>query len=143
MKDRDLEAVYWPLRVTYGAIPFLAGLDKFFGLLADWPNYVSQFVAHLLPLPVAQFMMVVGVVEMVVGLAVMTRFTRLGAYVAMGWLVAIALNLVLAGYLDVAVRDLALAVGAYSLGRLAEARGEAWVPASDAAGRRSAAGQTG
>jgi hypothetical protein len=34
---------------------------------------------------------------MIVGLAILTQWTRLGAYVAMVWLVAIALNLVTTG----------------------------------------------
>jgi hypothetical protein len=50
---------------------------------------------------------------------VLTRWTKYGAYLAAGWLTAIAGNLVLAGTLDVAVRDLAMAVGAYTLARLA------------------------
>jgi len=42
--------------------------------------------------------------------------------VAMAWLICIAVNLVLAGYLDIAVRDIAMSVGAYTLARLSEAR---------------------
>jgi len=41
---------------------------------------------------------------------------KLGAYVVMAWLVAIALTLLFGGhYFDVAVRDLVMAVGAFSL----------------------------
>src|SRR4029077_12131911 len=42
-------------------------------------------------------MRAVGVIEMIVGIAILTRWTRLGAYVAAAWLVCIAL--VLAGLL--------------------------------------------
>jgi hypothetical protein len=68
------------------------------------------------------------VIEAVVGLAILTRFTRLGAFVAMAWLLLISGNLLLAGAVDVAVRDLALAVGAYSLGAIAGLKGLAWLP---------------
>jgi hypothetical protein len=44
---------------------------------------------------------------------------------ATAWLVLIAINLCTLGLFDVAVRDLAMAVGAYTLARLAEARQEA------------------
>ena len=56
----------------------------------------------------------------------------LGAWIAAAWLVLIALNLATLGLFDIAVRDLAMAVGAYTLARLAELRQEspATAPAS-------------
>jgi hypothetical protein len=36
-----LDALYRPLWLTYGLVPLLAGLDKFFHLLADWHAYLS------------------------------------------------------------------------------------------------------
>lgn len=127
----NLDAIYRPLWLTYGLVPFLAGLDKFFNLLTDWPQYLSPLVSGMLPMEPQTFMYVVGVIEMAVGVMVLTRWTRLGAWIAAAWLVAIALNLLSMGVLDVAVRDLAMAVGAYTLARLAELRQEA--PAAAAA----------
>ena len=128
----NLESLYRPLWLTYGLVPLLAGLDKFFNLLTDWPQYLSPMVAGLLPVSPEAFMHVVGVIEIAVGLMVLTRWTRLGAWIAAAWLVLIALNLVTMGLFDIAVRDLAMAVGAYTLARLAELRQEspAAVPAS-------------
>lgn len=60
---------------------------------------------------------------MIVGIAILTRWTRLGAYVAAVWLVGIALNLVTMGtFFDVAVRDLLIAVAAFTLARLTEVK---------------------
>lgn len=60
---------------------------------------------------------------MIVGLAILTRWTRLGSYVAMIWLVSIAINLVTTGmFFDLAVRDLEIAIGAFALARMTEAR---------------------
>ena len=126
--DHSLDAIYLPLKITYGLVPLLAGLDKFFGLLANWESYLSPSVAGVLPFSPQTFMMIVGVIEMIVGVAILTKLTRLGAYVAMAWLVLIACNLLLAGMLDIAVRDLAMAVGAYSLGTVAALKGLAWLP---------------
>lgn len=123
-------AVYQPLRWTYGLVPLLAGLDKFVGVLADWEAYLAPAIQSLLPVGAGTFMAVVGVIEVVVGVMILTKWPRLGAYVAMAWLILIALNLLLAGYLDIAVRDLAMAVGAYTLARMAEARGEVSAPAA-------------
>ena len=128
MRNQSIESVYLPLKITFGFVPLLAGLDKFFNLLADWGSYLSPSVTNVLPFSAATFMMIVGVIEMAVGVAILTKFTRLGAYVAMCWLVLIAFNLLLAGRLDVAVRDLAMAVGAYSLGTISGLRGMEWLP---------------
>ena len=85
--------------------------------------YLSPLAIRLLPVSAPTFMRVVGVIEMVVGLAILTRWTRLGAYVAMGWLVAIAVNLVTTGmFFDLAVRDLEIAIAAYALAKLTEVR---------------------
>ena len=121
----NLESLYRPLWLTYGLVPLLAGLDKFLNLLADWPKYVAPWVADLLPVSAQTFMYAVGIIEIVVGLMVLTRWTRLGAWIAAAWLVLIAVNLVTLGLFDIAVRDLAMAVGAYTLARLAEMRQEA------------------
>ena len=68
-------------------------------------------------------MHLVGIVEIAVGLAVLTAFTRLGSYVAAVWLACISLNILTSGHhLDVAVRDLVMALGAYTLARLEEVR---------------------
>lgn len=122
--NRNLDSIYRPLWLTYGLVPLLAGLDKFTNILTDWSQYLSPLVADLLPFSAETFMWVVGVIEIVVGLMVLTRWTRLGAWIAAIWLCAIAVQLVTIGLLDIAVRDLAMAVGAYTLARLAEARGE-------------------
>ncbi len=123
-----LSPIYYPLRLTIGLVPLLAGLDKFVGLLADWEAYLPKFAADLAPFGPAAFMMIVGVIEIIAGVAVLTKFTRLGAYVVMAWLILIAINVALAGYLDVAVRDLVMAVAAYSLAQVAGLRGEPWLP---------------
>ena len=121
--EKRLDSVWWALRIGLGLVPVLAGLDKFFNVLTDWNKYLSPAVVDLLPVSGPTFMGLVGVIEMIVGLAILTRWTRIGAYVAAGWLVAIAANLVTTGtFLDVAVRDLVMAIAAYALARLTEIR---------------------
>ena len=121
--ENKLDSAWWALRIGLGAVPFLAGLDKFFNILTDWGMYLSPTAERLLPVSGATFMHIVGVIEMIVGLAILTRWTRIGSYVAMLWLVLIALNLIAAGtFLDVAVRDVVMAIAAYTLARLTEAR---------------------
>ncbi|MGC3943249.1 MAG: hypothetical protein QM762_01710 [Chryseolinea sp.] len=109
------------LKYTYGLVPIVAGLDKFTNLLTDWSQYLNPTIAHMLPFGAATFMMIVGVIEIIAGIIVLTR-TELGAYIVSAWLVCIAFQLLLSMHnLDVAVRDLVMAVGAFTLGRLTRA----------------------
>jgi uncharacterized membrane protein YphA (DoxX/SURF4 family) len=121
--DQRLNSSWWALRIALGLAPFLAGLDKFFNLLTKWTMYLNPLALRVVPVAPETFMRAVGVIEMIVGIAILTRWTRLGAYVAAAWLVCIALNLVSMGaFFDVAVRDLLIAVAAFSLARLTEVR---------------------
>jgi uncharacterized membrane protein YphA (DoxX/SURF4 family) len=123
MLPKELNAVWWTLRIGLGLGPFLAGLDKFFNRLADWSMYLSPLALEVVPVRPETFMRVVGVVEMIVGAAILAGFTRLGGYVAMAWLLAIAVNLVTMGmFYDLAVRDIEIALSAFALARLSEVR---------------------
>jgi hypothetical protein len=122
--DTRLNASWVALRYGIGLTAALAGLDKFFNILTDWTAYVSPLAAELLPLSVGTFMGVVGVIEMAVGALILTGRTRLGGYIAAAWLIGVALNLTAAGFFDIAVRDVVMAIAAFTLARLAEVRGE-------------------
>jgi len=117
-KMKKLSAVQTLLKFTYGLIPIVAGADKFTNLLTDWPKYLHPSMVSMLPFKASMFMMVVGVIEIIAGILVFVS-TQKGAYLVSAWLVLIALNLLASGnYLDVAVRDLAMAIGAFSLARI-------------------------
>lgn len=124
--DSRLQQGWWALRIGLGAAAFLAGLDKYLNLLTDWPKYISPLALRTLPVSGSTFMHIVGVIEMVVGLAILTKWTRLGAYVASVWLLLIAVNLVTTGqFFDIAVRDVEMALAAFVLARLTEVRSHA------------------
>ena len=135
MTVNRLVTPWWALRVGLGGATFLAGLDKFFNILADWTAYLSPLAVHLLPMSASTLMHAAGVVEMAVGLVILAGFTELGGYVAGAWLIAIALNLVTTGrYFDVAVRDVEMAIAAFTLARLTEAGVGVTLPKTAAAG---------
>jgi uncharacterized membrane protein YphA (DoxX/SURF4 family) len=120
MQNR-LQTIQTISRFALGLMAFLAGLDKFLNLLTNWEQYVSPLAQRILPLSPASLMHIVGVIEIIVGLAILTKATRLGAYVASAWLVCIAVALLTTGhFFDVAVRDLELAVAAFVLAKLTE-----------------------
>jgi len=123
MIDKRLTTPWWALRIGLGAAAFLAGLDKFFNLLTNWSMYLSPLAVRMIPVSTTTFLRVIGVVEMVVGLAILTKATKAGAYVAAVWLLAIAVNLLTTGmFFDIAVRDVEMAIAAYTLASLTAVR---------------------
>jgi uncharacterized membrane protein YphA (DoxX/SURF4 family) len=115
-----LKTVFTLLKLTFGIVPIVAGLDKFTDLLTRWEIYIHPSIEGILPFAPHTFMMVVGVIEIIAGIIVLAK-PAIGGYVVSAWLTLIALTLLASGhYLDVAVRDLVMAVGAFSLARIAK-----------------------
>jgi hypothetical protein len=118
----DVSSVTWQafqlLHITFVVAPIVMGVDKFFDRLVDWDKYLAPWVAR--SVPANDFMMAVGVVEIIAGLIVAFK-PRIGAYIVGCWLLGIVINLLTySGFYDIALRDFGLALGAFALGRLAE-----------------------
>jgi hypothetical protein len=120
--DTRLNGTVSTLRIAIGLMATLAGLDKFFNLLTNWGAYIAPVAQQLLPFSTTTFMAIVGVIEFAVGVTILVIRPSFGAFVASAWLVLVALNLVLGGHFDIAVRDLVLAVAAYALARFEQVR---------------------
>ena len=109
---------YQILHIAFTVAPVLAGLDKFLGLLTNWDKYLAPEVNRALGDRGHEFMLAVGVIEIIAGIGVLTK-PKIFAYVVAVWLLGIIVNLLLVGgYLDVALRDLGLMLGALALARL-------------------------
>jgi uncharacterized membrane protein YphA (DoxX/SURF4 family) len=118
LRDPRYQA-YLLLRIGFTAAPILFGLDKFTNVMVDWPKYLAPWINDIVPGNGQDFMYVVGVVEIVAGLAVLVK-PRYGAYLVAAWLAGIILNLLTySGYYDIALRDFGLMLGALTLARLA------------------------
>lgn len=118
------------LRVGFTALPILMGLDKFFNLLTtsppNWEGYLAPWIANLSPLSPVHTMMVVGVIEIVAGIAVAIK-PRYAAYIVAAWLAGIVINLLTySGFYDIALRDFGLLLAALTLARLASVYDPAW-----------------
>lgn len=113
---RPMRTAFRALQAWFVVMPIVAGIDKFTMILVDWHRYL----APVFPFEGHAFMYVVGIIEIGAGILVAVK-PRIGGMIVAAWLVLIAFNLWLhpAGYLDIAVRDLGLAVGAFALSRLA------------------------
>ena len=132
--DTRLNSTVTALRTAIGLMATLAGLDKFFNLLTNWDAYIAPVAQQPLPFSATTFMAIVGVIEFAVGITILAVRPSLGAFVASAWLALIAINLVLGGHLDIAVRDVVLAIAAYTLARFEQVRESA--PAAAPVGQR-------
>lgn len=124
IKNHTLNSTFNLLKYVFVVVPIVAGADKFTNLLTNWEQYVNPSIADLLPFSAALFMKIVGLIEIVAGLIVFKK-PELGGFIVSAWLTLIALSL-LAGfnYVDVAVRDLVMAIAALSMARLAKILGQ-------------------
>lgn len=108
------------LKYTFVVVPIVAGADKFTNLLTNWPQYINPTISGMLQLTPAAFMMIVGVIEIVAGIIVFKK-PAIGGQIVAAWLTLIALTLLLGfNYVDVAVRDLVMAISAFSMAQLAK-----------------------
>jgi hypothetical protein len=125
MKDFDerLNASWWALRIGVGFGPIIAGVDKYFNKLTDWGMYLSPLATKIIPVSATTFMHSVGVIEVIAGLIVLSKWTKIGSYIVMLWLLGIAVNLLTTGmFYDLAVRDVEIAAGAFALSQLTAVR---------------------
>lgn len=124
IKNHTLNSTFNLLKYVFVVVPIVAGADKFINLLTNWEQYVNPSIADLLPFSAALFMKIVGVIEIAAGVIVFKK-PELGGFIVSAWLTLIAFSL-LAGfnYVDVAVRDLVMAIAALSMARLAKIVGQ-------------------
>jgi len=104
------------LRYTFGILPIITGLDKFSDILVNWDKYLDPLVKYI-PFAPHTFMMIVGVIEIIAGIIVLS-IPRIGAFIVAIWLLGITIVLILGGYYDIAARDLVLAITAFCQGEL-------------------------
>ena len=110
---------FWLLRIGFTVAPILFGVDKFANVLVNWEKYLAPWIRDLSPLSAIHTMYVVGVIEIIAGVAVALK-PRYAAYIVAAWLAGIIVNLLTySGYYDVALRDFGLMLGALTLARLA------------------------
>lgn len=113
------DRAFFLLRTVFTVAPILFGLDKFFGLLTNWDNYLAPWIDAILPGTAHQAMLAVGVIEIVAGIVVAVA-PKFGSLLVVAWLAGIIVNLLSMGqYFDIALRDFGLLVGALALAALA------------------------
>ncbi|HUH25016.1 MAG TPA: hypothetical protein VLY87_00175 [Flavobacterium sp.] len=120
IKNQALTPTFNLLKLTFVIVPIVAGADKFTNLLTNWEQYLNPDIANMLPFSASVFMMIAGVVEIIAGIIVL-RKPEIGGYIVAAWLTSIALTLLLGfNHVDVTVRDLVMAISAFSMARIAK-----------------------
>ena len=115
-QQQKLHTVWLVLKFSYGCAAVVIGADKFFNYIVDWSKYLSPLISNMLPLSIPHFMYVVGIVEMIVGLLILSKYTKLGANILSLWFIIIIANLLtMKMYYDIMARDLLLAIASWSL----------------------------
>ena len=136
--NQRLELPWWALKIGLGVGPIITGTDKFFNKLTDWTMYLSPLATKVVPVSAATFMHIVGVVEILAGIVVLSRYTKIGAYVVSLWLLGIVANLLTTGmFYDLAMRDVEIAIAAFTLAQLTSVREQASLSSSGGAVARS------
>ena len=116
--SRPSYKAYKILHVAFVLAPLLAGVDKFFDFLVNWPIYLSPLVSNMINAQI--FMKAVGVIEIAAAVIVLVK-PRYGAFIVAFWLWGIIINLLtIPGFYDIALRDFGLSLGALALGFLAK-----------------------
>jgi len=122
INERKFNTLWAVLHYTYGLVPVLIGVDKFFSYIVDWTMYVSPLCVQYMPFVFAAHIVpIVGVVEILAGLMILTRWPRLGAYIVAAWIGVVIINLLTIGDMyDIILRDIAIAVGYLAFAVLTE-----------------------
>ena len=116
----SLNTVFTLLKYTFVIVPIVAGADKFTNVLTHWEQYINPSMAKMLPITTSAFMHIVGVIEIIAGIIVFKK-PEIGGYIVAGWLAVISLSLIAGfNYIDVAVRDLVMAISAFSMAKISK-----------------------
>lgn len=117
---RKIAHVWQMLRIAYGLLFLAMGVDKFFNLLVKWETYINPLIASIIPPDLSAFLMLLGIIEIVIGLLIFSKAIRLGSYAAFFYLALVIINLLSMNmqYLALAAQDIIIDIGALALARL-------------------------
>lgn len=129
--DRQQNSAYQAyvlLQYAFVLVPLIAGLDKFSNILVNWSAYLATPFHSVLGITANTFMYGIGVIEIILAVGVALRPRLFGNIVGV-YMIAIIFNLLIQGmYFDIALHDIGLAMGAFALSRLAQAREIGQIP---------------
>lgn len=109
---RKLTLTYWLLKITYGLYWGVIGVDKFFGALTESELRVSHLTLDLVPLSLENLLRLVGMLEIIIAVLILTEWPRFGALCGIVLMGIIVINLITMGeHYDIAIHGTVIAVG--------------------------------
>ena len=123
INEYKLNKLWTMSKYVYGLVPVLIGLDKFSFFIVNWNIYVSPFAASIIP--IIYLVPLVGIIEIAAGLLILTHWQRFGTFLVATWIGIVIVNLLLiGGFYDIILRDIAIAFGYIVFGMLTEIKEE-------------------
>lgn len=125
MKIKKVDELWLVLKIVYGFYVLIAGINKFFPILAtgDATQLISPWIMALLPISAERFLTLIGVFEIINALLIFSAFTYQGAYMLMAWVLIIAFNLAtMNAQYSIILNLICVAASCYVLAQLSLAR---------------------
>lgn len=121
-KNSTLYNAWLLLKIVYGSIVFIAGIDKFLGILSPHnESVISPLITKLLPFSTTYFLYGVGIFEIITGILILTNATYIGAIILMAWYLIIDVNLLsMNNFYLIIINNLGHATAAYTLAKLTQ-----------------------
>ncbi len=119
----EINYSWWLLRMLFGINFIGAGVDKFFGFVTNWHQFINPSLVLLTKLPVTAIVFGMGAIELGLGILVFTRWVKTAALFIAVWMISNGLYLAFFNmYLDTAARYCTLGIGALVLFHLTRVR---------------------
>jgi uncharacterized membrane protein YphA (DoxX/SURF4 family) len=109
------------LRITFGVLFIVVGIDKFFNYLTNWQQYIGTATNQLFAIDQFVLLKIFGLLQIVAGILLFTPWIKIGIYLIVALLLIIFINLfsVPASHM-VIIHDVIMIAGIFVLWQLSE-----------------------
>ncbi|CAN5733651.1 hypothetical protein BH11PAT2_BH11PAT2_07280 [soil metagenome] len=105
------------LRLSYAAFLVVIGIDKILhtDMIAPWVMYIGPVIHTILPVSPVTVISVEGLIEIALGIVLLTTWIRLGAIFLLVTTLLLCVDLFLLGFYNLALHDLLFCAGTFVL----------------------------
>lgn len=110
--QKELTAVWWLLKITYGLYWGIIGFDKFFGFVTESEKRVSGYTLNHIPVGLPRLLHIVGILEILIAFLILTHWPKLGTFFGIILMGVIVANLIAMGtHYDIAIHGTTIGIG--------------------------------
>lgn len=91
---RQLDTIIVLLNTTFALLFILVGVDKFFNIITQWQQFINPMLLHVMPLSASRFLHIFGFIQIIIGIAFLSRWHMQAMYAGLLMLIVILINLV-------------------------------------------------